>query len=192
MKRSLLAIVFLLISLFTNAQNAEFYLKFDSQILDGKQENQLSILISSDFKGKYDLENINAAKWTDITNRFRLATHADNRVLVPSGDAKISDLIPKDKPFYIAFKYITKPQTTNGRYNLWRIQNLLLQSVVKDTAKIAVMPQSAGAWKLLQSSNYDLKRGYIYLNNITFVGNAPEGAKKDEQTEGWAISKAIR
>lgn len=163
-------------------------LLFDSQILDGSQDNQFSVLASSDFNGTYDLDNIHAANWTDITSRFRLATHADNRILVPSGEMQVSDLFAGNKPAYLAFKYITKPQTLNGRYNLWRVQNMLLQSEDEINGKVLVMNQAGGAWKMIQSSNYEANRGSIISNNITFMGN---GTNKDVETEAWVISKSV-
>ncbi|MFA4869470.1 MAG: DUF5017 domain-containing protein [Pedobacter sp.] len=175
----------------SRALESDISLKFDSQILDGKQENQFSVLVSSDFNGTYDLANLDKADWINITDRFRMATHEDNRALVPSGEIKITDLIVNNKPIYIAFKYITKPQTTYGQYNLWRIQNLLLQSSDEINGKVSMMAQSAGGWKSIQSSNYEPNRGYIYTNNITFTGNATNGPKKDDETEAWVVSKSI-
>lgn len=163
-------------------------LLFDSQVLDGTQDNQFSVLASSDFNGVYDLEHIHLANWTDLTSRFRLAGHVDNRVLVPSGEMQVNDVFAVNKPVYLAFKYVTKPQTLNGRYNLWRVQNLLLQAEDEVNGKVSVMTQSAGAWKMIQSSNYDANRGSILTNNITFMGN---GTNKDVETEAWVISKAV-
>lgn len=163
-------------------------LLFDSQILDGSQDNQFSVLASSDFNGAYDLDNIHAATWIDVTSRFRLASPADNRVLVSSGESQVTDLFAGNKPVYLAFKYITKPQTLNGRYNLWRVQNMLLQSEDEINGKVLVMNQAGGAWKMIQSSNYEANRGSIITNNITFMGNA---TNKDVETEAWAISKSV-
>jgi hypothetical protein len=176
---------------FANANRkfeSKMSLLFDSQILDGSQDNQFSVLVSSDFNGVYDLEHIHLANWTDLTSRFRLASHADNRVLVPSGEIQMNDVFALNKPVYLAFKYVTKPQTLNGRYNLWRVQNLLLQSEDEVNGKVSVMTQAAGAWKMIQSSNYDANRGSILTNNITFMGN---GTNKDVETEAWVISKAV-
>ncbi|MNL34319.1 hypothetical protein D3C87_1562870 [compost metagenome] len=68
------------------------------------------------------------------------------------------------------------------------MQNLLLQSEDEVNGKVSVMTQAAGAWKMIQSSNYDANRGSILTNNITFMGN---GTNKDVETEAWVISKAV-
>lgn len=171
--------------------STDISLKFDSQILDGTQENQFAVMISSDFNGTYDLANIKTATWTDVTSRFRMATPGDNRVLVSSGEAKINDLIVNNKPIYIGLRYLTKSQPLFGQFNLWRVQNLLLQSTDQLNGTVAVMTQANGAWKSIQSSNYDANRGSILTNNITFQGNSPTGPNKDQDTEAWAISKII-
>ena len=43
-------------------------MSFYSRVKLGKQENQLSVLISSDFNGDFsDFANVSSAHWTDIT-----------------------------------------------------------------------------------------------------------------------------
>lgn len=166
----------------------QYLLNFDSQILDGAQENQFAVLVSSDFNGTYTLDNVKAANWTDITSKFRIAAHADNRVLVSSGERDITDALVNNKQVYIAFRYIARPETANGKFNLWRVQNLLLQTESDYSGKTSVMAQSAGAWQAVKSANYETNRGYIYTNNITFQGNA---SNKEVEHEAWVISKAI-
>lgn len=166
----------------------KYLLNFDSQILDGAQENQFSVLASTDFNGTYTLENVKAAHWTDITAKFRIATYADNRALVGSGEQDISDALVNNKQVFIAFKYLARPETANGKFNLWRVQNLLLQTESDYNGKISVMSQSAGGWQSVKSSNYEANRGYIYTNNITFQSNA---TNKEVEHEAWAITKAI-
>lgn len=166
----------------------KYLLNFDSQILDGAQENQFSVLVSSDFKGLYNLDEVHAATWKDITSKFRIATHADNRALVGSGEQDITDALANKKPVYIAFRYIARPETANGKFNLWRVQNLFLQTESDYNGRIAVIEQSGGAWQAVKSANYEANRGYIYTNNITFQGNA---SNKEVEHEAWVISKAI-
>lgn len=166
----------------------QYLLNFDSQILDGAQENQFAVLVSSDFNGTYTLDNVKAAHWTDITSKFRIATPADNRALVGTGETDITDALVNNKPMYIAFRYIARPETANGKFNLWRVQNLLLQTESDYSGKTAIMAQSAGAWQAVKTDNYEANRGYIYTNNITFQANA---TNKEVEHEAWVISKAI-
>lgn len=63
----------------------------------------VTVLVSTDFNGKYDQENINAAKWTDITDRYFKPVTAN--VDMPSGLITLGDLSVKGKKMYIAFRY---------------------------------------------------------------------------------------
>jgi hypothetical protein len=101
-------------------------LEFSSSVQLGTQTNQLSILASTDFNGDYSsLAKLKAATWVDITSRFTLGTNA---TFAATGAKDVSDLIVAGKPLYIAFKYITKPQATNGVVRQWFIQSLILKS----------------------------------------------------------------
>src|SRR5690606_37853718 len=78
----------------------------------GTQENQLSILISTDFKGDYsNLSEVKKSNWIDITDNFELSNSSN---FINSGKFNISDFTASKSPFYIAFKYINRPQLDNG------------------------------------------------------------------------------
>ncbi len=164
-----------------------YSLIFDSQILDGTQPNQFSVQASTDFNGTYDLENIKKATWTDISNLFQLASPANNRTFVSSGEKDISNLIVDGKPLYIALKYITKPQTINGRYNLWRVQNLLIQSSDDFNGKTTLTNQAGAGWRIILSPNYEPNR-VTSTTSITMMGN---GTNRDVETEAWVVSRAL-
>jgi len=100
--------------------------EFTSSLQVGTQTNQLFIMASSDFNGDYSsVAKIKAATWTDITSRFTLGTSA---TFVASGTKDISDLIVSGKPIYIAFKYVTTSQATNGLARQWFIQTFAIKS----------------------------------------------------------------
>lgn len=101
-------------------------LEFSSSVQLGTQTNQVSVLASTDFNGDYSsLAKVKAATWVDITSRFTLGTTA---TFVATGAKDVSDLIVPGKPLYIAFKYVTKPQATNGIVRQWFIQSFVLKS----------------------------------------------------------------
>ncbi len=92
----------------------------------GTQENQFSLLVSTNFSGNYDnLASVKAATWTDITDRFTLGTSA---AFTASGKQDISDLLVAGKPIYFAFRYINKPQVDNGFARQWMVENFALTS----------------------------------------------------------------
>lgn len=111
-----------------DAKGAGATVEFSSSVQAGTtQANQLYILASTDFNGDYSsLAKVKAATWTDITSRFALGTSA---TLLASGKQDISDLAVPGKPIYVAFKYVTKPQATNGLARQWFIQNFAIKSI---------------------------------------------------------------
>jgi len=99
---------------------------FTSAVTGGAQEDQLSVWISADFDGNYeDIESVWAANWTNVTSRFELGTSA---TFLASGTDDISGLIEPEKPLYIGFKYVTRPQAENGLAQNWMIQTFTLTS----------------------------------------------------------------
>src|SRR5665647_645429 len=100
---------------------------FTSSVQLGTQVNQLSVMASTDFNGDYSsLATVKAATWTDITSRFALGT---GTAFLASGTKDISDLMVPGKPIYIAYRYVTKPQATNGLARDWFIQSFAINSL---------------------------------------------------------------
>jgi hypothetical protein len=104
-------------------EKGQVTLSFDSRVNFGTQANQLAILASTDFDGIYQLSNVKAATWFDITNRFTLPTVASSSVFLPTS-ADISDLIVDKKPIYIKFRYRGRPRAQFGAGRIWYVQNL--------------------------------------------------------------------
>lgn len=163
---------------------------FSTTLDNGTQENQLSVMASTDFNGTYDITNIHAATWTDITSRYALNTRGASASL-PSGTKDIADLLVDGKPLYFAFRYICKPQAANGVNSTWRIRAFSLQSQT-DLGTTALATLTTADWKL---TNYgtivDANRGAVIESSgaIRFNGNH---MNTNVQTESWAISKAFK
>lgn len=84
------------------------------------QEDQLKLMLSTDFNGDCsDFSNIEAATWTDITHLFKLSTTIS---FIHSGVVDLSEYHVKDKPIYIAFRYILNTMDY-GRPGVWHFQN---------------------------------------------------------------------
>lgn len=112
-------------------------MEFASSVQVGTQTNQLSILASTDFNGDYSsLEQVKASTWMDITNRFVLGTNATFQTT----DAIITDLTVAGRPIYIAYKYVTKPQATNGLARQWYIQSFAIKSIATLTSTASNTP----------------------------------------------------
>src|SRR5690606_24629119 len=110
---------------------SDLYMSFRthiSSITQPAQPDQLTVHISKDFSGNYTVEDVNAATWIDITDRFDMANFDTPEVLVPSGKANISDL-NTGEPFYVAARYQQRPISSHGTRCNWRFQDFLLEGV---------------------------------------------------------------
>ncbi|WP_257668127.1 DUF5017 domain-containing protein [Parapedobacter tibetensis] len=164
------------------------YLSFSSATVASiKQANQLAVLVSSDFDGIYAIANIKAATWVDVTDRFALATNATVKA---STEVDIMDLAVAGKPLYLAFRYITKPQTEFLAANDWNITDVLVKSKFDD-GEVTLMDYGSGSnFSVFSYGNKQAGRSLVNSTTIQFKGNAtPE--TMEEYTEDWGISRAI-
>ncbi|NII28467.1 DUF5017 domain-containing protein [Pseudoflavitalea sp. X16] len=137
----------------------------------GTQTNQLSVWISGDYNGKNDLANIQAATWANITDSFTLATAATS---VASGKADISSWFTPGKPVYIGFKYITKPQETNGLARSWGIQTVVVRSkapLVLNKELLLTDQENAGFRIIDQYPKDAPSKSTIISTKISLLGN---------------------
>src|SRR5690606_31067925 len=145
-------------------------MEFTSGVTGGTQEEQLTILASSDFDGTYDLEGVNKANWLDITDRFTLGTSA---TFSPSSLQDISDLFSADEPLFIAFKYVTKPQEEHGLARNWMIQNFQIKSPVTfNENPLTVVDQINAAFQIVDSEPENApSRSTITSTRVSLLGN---------------------
>ena len=145
---------------------------FSTTVDNGTQDSQLSVLVSTDFSGTYDITSIRAASWTDITSRYALNVRGASASL-PSGTKDIKDLLAAGKPFYYAFRYTCKPQTVHGANSTWRIRAFSLQSETDlGTASLATL--ATADWRLINDGTIiDPGRGAVIESSgaIRFNGN---------------------
>lgn len=164
------------------------YLSFSSAtVATIQQANQLAVLVSADFDGKYAIDNIKAATWVDITKRFTLA---NNATVTPSTEVDIMDLAAAGKPLYLAFRYTTRPQTEFLAANDWNITAVLLKSKFDD-GEVTLMDYGSGSnFSVFSYGNKQAGRSLVNSTTIQFKGNAT-AELKEEYTEDWGISRAI-
>ena len=143
---------------------------FQTSVQVGAQANQLSVWASTDFNGDYTFENVKAANWTDITGRFVLGTTTAFRA---SGTKDITDLMVAGKPIYIAFKYITRPQATNGLARQWFIQSFVVNSKKKlDGNALTLTDQLGAAFRIVDENEaHAPARPTVTDTRITLYGN---------------------
>ena len=163
-------------------------LSFNSSSASGAQQNQFSILISNDFDGDYsDLENIKTYTWTDISSRFTLGNTA---TLAPSGVVNLSEFKVPEKPIYIAYKYISKPQIVNGLGKTWTVTGFSLSGETSVGDRGIADMYNSGFRIIDPHKDYAPAQSGITTTRFTFLSNEYSD-ELDPETEHWAISKAI-
>lgn len=138
-------------------------LSFTSSVQLGTQANQVTVWASTNFNGDYSsVAKVKAANWVDITSRFKLGTTA---TLLASGNIDVSDLIVAGKPIFIAFRYFTKPQATNGIGRQWFIQSFTMNSkkLLDNTLALNIADQAGAGFRIVD----DLKANAPALSSVT-------------------------
>ena len=161
---------------------APLTMELQNSVQLGTQTNQLAILYSTDFNGDYSsVAAIKKATWIDITNRWPLATNATFVPAVPALPAPqdisrdISALKVPGKPLYIGFKYLTKPQATNGIARQWFIQAFAIKSKVQydGLSPIVLANQANAGFRVIDDNKTNDARALSLVTNsrVTLQGN---------------------
>jgi hypothetical protein len=148
-------------------------------------DTTLRIFASTNFKGIYNPDQINAAKWTEITSRATLSTGTDN---TPSGFIDLSDLTPQDSALYLAFRYSAAMNTTAAQPN-WTIKSLNIENVISagpPEQKITVRTIANLSWASVSFMNLD-NNWTSSTTQLQFIG----GAVNTERNLDWIVSQPI-
>ena len=151
--------------------------------------DQLAVLVSTDFSGKYEEADIAAATWTDISSGFTLSPVVTHDNFLPSGTVNLLDYAVEGKPLYIAFRYLTPAQTAARRHVQWRIRDFAVR-MVTDLASTVVASQSSAPWTLYHKGPFESGRSATNTSQLILRGNNTS-KNFPEPTEDWAISRAI-
>ncbi len=164
-------------------------MSFTSAVQNGTQAGQLSLMVSFDFNGnRENFSNIESATWIDITGRFAYGTSA---TFAASGEKDISDIVTDpEKPLYIAFKYVTKPQSANGTPRQWMIRNFLLTTNSQIGMLTLADSKNAGFTIVEQYPDTIPAKSGVTTTTLTLSGDDYD-PENDIQKEIWAVSKPI-
>ncbi|WP_026904193.1 DUF5017 domain-containing protein [Pedobacter glucosidilyticus] len=167
-------------------EKGDLRVSFNTNVNFGTQQNQFSVLASTDFNGNYTVADVNAATWIDITSRYTLATNA---TFLPTS-ADLSDLAVDGKLIYIAFKYTTLPQTVNGAGRSWSVQNFVANSRTS-IGDLQLADYRGAGFRLVQDATIiDPSRSSISTSTILLRANNST-AGRELTTYFWAISKGF-
>jgi hypothetical protein len=144
-------------------------------------DTTLKLLVSTNFSNIFDLENLQSATWTDISDRAKLSTGTDNTA---SGTIDLSDFNKVDTPVYIAFKYHDYKSAVSQR--TWTIKNILVQIKLADNSMVSIGASANISWGQLSVLN-SAKIWTFTTSQIQMAG----GAIGTDDNEDWIITEPL-
>jgi hypothetical protein len=156
-------------------------IQFTSYYQASTQTNTLQLMLSKDFNGNYDAENLKKATWTDITSRATLSTGTDN---TPSGVVDLTDLQTTDVPVYIAFKYNGSNASAQPT---WTIKNIAIDNKLADGSSVSIASTANLTWGAISVLN----SAKIWTYSTTQLQFVTSTAGTDDN-EDWLITKPLQ
>lgn len=140
------------------------------------------ILVSNDFNGTYDKENVGAATWTDVSDQFTFASARSSNT--PSGVQNLKSYAGdrEDAVIYMAYRYFDFEQQQTNR---WVIRSINVNMVSPEGVKTGVGTMSTMGWKEVSMS------GSPTVWTVTTAQLLAAG-KKGPENNDWVISKAFK
>lgn len=160
------------------------------------QTGMFSLQVSSNFNGDYSsFANVQAATWTDVTDRLskqEAATTATSTLATPADGIDLSDLRVAGKPLYIAYKYNIRPQSTNGIWRIWTFQGFSLTGNTSSGKQI-LGNMTNTAFRVVQKNPEIISRTATSATILTLRHADPAlyPAAAETATENWIISQGF-
>lgn len=157
------------------------------------QTGMFSLQVSSNFNGNYaSFANVQAATWTDVTDRLSKqegATTATSTLATPAEGIDLSDLRVAGKPLYIAYRYNIRPQSTNGIWRIWTFQGFSLTGNTS-SGKQTLGSIATTAFRVVQKNPEIISRTTTSATVLT-LRHAEDPAAAETATENWIITQAF-
>jgi hypothetical protein len=177
---------------FFSSDEGTLTLQFNSQTRAGATlPRNIAVLISTDFNGVYDEQNVKAATWTNITDRAVMPSNTASNADVMSGEMNLDDLKVKGKPMYLAFRYVSEnPNGTAQRY--WNMGRMFLINRVPGNLDFEITSTvEKGFFKVLEfqgeGNKWTINTGTATSHRLIHLAN-PINAEADDD---WVISRAF-
>ncbi len=108
-------------------------------------QQNFQILVSNDFNGIYDMENVNAASWTDVTARFTLPLAVKSNT--SSGKVNLKDLAGDQTsgPLYIAFRYYDVDGVAFK--NRWVVRSMNIEKISPEGQSSSLADIKTAGWQ---------------------------------------------
>ena len=166
----------------TSADN-DLQIQFKSLVQFGLIYQNLQLMVSNNFSGIADTNNVKAATWTDISSLATFSTGSDS---TNSGIISLKPYVGASDTAltYIAFRY-TDYKKTQGQ-NRWVIRTFSADNVTPEGAVSNLAQMSGGGWKAVNFKNpaavWTITAAQLLMNNSNATA---------DDNEDWVISKGF-
>lgn len=155
----------------------DLFVDFTSYVRYGTPFDNMKCMVSSNFNGVYDVENVEKAEWTDVSSKFTFSDGADR---VPSGRVNLKEYVKNDEDtLYFAFLYDDKK---SNRQNNWIVRTINVEKVSPEGSVTQEATMSTIAWKAVDFKNLDK------YWTITTAQVLIDGGANQPENEDWLIS----
>lgn len=162
--------------------DGDLFIHFNSWVRYGDIYDNMKFLVSTDFNGVYDPENVKAATWIDLSEQFRFSVGDDQ---TPSGEVNLRDYIgdTSNADLFVAFRY---EDIEKARQNNWIIRSITLDRISPEgiRSNLATMPTMG--WHVVDFEN---------PNNTWNISSADQiqidGGENQTKNIDWVISQGF-
>lgn len=162
--------------------DGDLLVKFNSWVRYGDIYHNLKFLVSSDFSGIYDKENVEAATWIDLSDKFRFSVGDDQ---TPSGEVNLKEYVgaAEDARLFVAFRYEDEEK---ARQNNWIIRSIALDCVSVEGVRSSLATMPTMGWKVVDFENPAVTWNVSSTSQILIDGGTNQPKNVD-----WVISQAF-
>ena len=162
--------------------DGDLLVKFNSWVRYGDIYHNLKFLVSSDFSGIYDKENVEAATWIDLSDKFRFSVGDDQ---TPSGEVNLKEYVgaAEDARLFVTFRYEDEEK---ARQNNWIIRSIALDCVSAEGVRSSLATMPTMGWKVVDFENPAVTWNVSSTSQILIDGGTNQPKNVD-----WVISQAF-
>lgn len=163
--------------------NNDIQVNFSTLVQWGVIYDNLKLLVSNDFNGIYDEDNVSRATWVDVSDKFVFSEGADH---VPSGTVSLKEYVsPVDTAsFYIAFQYT---DTQKNQQNRWVVRSFNANKISPEGVLTNLATMATGGWQAVSFLN-DERVWTITAAQLLMHG----GIATDTDNDDWVITKGFK
>lgn len=162
--------------------DGDLLVNFNSWVRYGDIYHNLKFLVSSDFSGVYDKENVEAATWIDLSDKFRFSVGDDQ---TPSGEVNLKEYIgaAEDAKLFVAFRYEDEEK---AQQNNWIIRSITLDCVSAEGVRSNLATMPTMGWKVV-----DFENTAVTWNTSSTSQIQINGGNNQPKNVDWIISQAF-